>query len=223
MKLLTLMKLFLFLSWIIFTPVPEDLANISSIQRSKFFWFSVFSQSQLTHSWLYFWNILRNHVISAVLMLFQMAPNLHASNRIFYWTYNLCLIILLTWPNRSAKNLILLLPQWQSLIPLVLKPGLQKITRNMRTSSLDNWKLLSDHITLKIHMILTKLLIALCQLMLLPIRQSSRCTSIGVSAMLINLESLQMGLALSATLLSTTKIFSNPIQISLLKRNRFPW
>ena len=37
--------------------------------------------------------------------------------------------------------------------------------------------------------------------------------------MLINLESLQMGLALSATLLSTTKIFSNPIQISLLKRN----
>ena len=28
--------------------------------------------------------------------VFQMAPNLPASNRIFYWTYNLCLIVLLT-------------------------------------------------------------------------------------------------------------------------------
>ena len=31
-------------------------------------------------------------MISAVLMLFQMAPNLPASNRIFYWTYDLFII-----------------------------------------------------------------------------------------------------------------------------------
>lgn len=40
-----------------------------------------------------------------------------------------------------------------------------------------------------------------------PIRLSSRCTLTGISATLINSESLQMVLALSVTLLSTTRIF----------------
>ena len=47
---LTLMKLFLFLLFLIFTPVPEDLANISFIQCLRHFLSSVFSQSRRTHS-----------------------------------------------------------------------------------------------------------------------------------------------------------------------------
>ena len=74
MKPLTLMKLFLFLLFLIFTPVPEDLANISFIQCLRHFLSSVFSQSRRTHSWSYFWNFPRNCVISAVLMLFWMVP-----------------------------------------------------------------------------------------------------------------------------------------------------
>ena len=49
MKPLTLMKLFLFLLFLIFMPAPEDLANISFIQCLRHFLSSVFSQSRRTH------------------------------------------------------------------------------------------------------------------------------------------------------------------------------
>ena len=51
------------------------------------------------------------------------------------------------------------------------------------------------------------------------IRQSSRCTSMDISATPINLASLQMVLASSVTLLFITKTSFRLIRISLLKRN----
>ena len=52
-----------------------------------------------------------------------------------------------------------------------------------------------------------ELLMALCQLMRLPIRQSSRCTSMDISVTPINLALLRTGLVLFVTSLSTTRIF----------------
>lgn len=100
----TLMKLFLFLLFLIFTPKPEGLASTSFIQCSEHFCSSVFSQSRLTRSWLCSWNTLRNCVTSVALMLYRMVQNSLALNRISYRTYNLCSIILLIWPNRYAKT-----------------------------------------------------------------------------------------------------------------------
>ena len=68
-------------------------------------------------------------------------------------------------------------------------------------------------------MILTKQLMAPCRLMRLPIRQSSRCTSMDISVTPINLASLQMVLASSVTLLFITKTSFRLIRTSLLKRN----
>ena len=48
---------------------------------------------------------------------------------------------------------------------------------------------------------------ALCQLMRLPIRQSSRCTSMDISVTPINLALLRTGLVLFVTSLSTTRTF----------------
>ena len=56
----------------------------------------------------------------------------------------------------------------------------------------------------------------------LPTPQSSRCISTGISAMLLNSASLQTGWVSSDIFLFTTKVFSDPIQKSLLKRNQIP-
>ena len=68
-------------------------------------------------------------------------------------------------------------------------------------------KAFKSPITLMIPMILIKLLMALCQLMRLPIRQSSRCTSMDISVTPINLVLLRTGLVLFVTSLSTTRTF----------------
>lgn len=68
-------------------------------------------------------------------------------------------------------------------------------------------KAFKNPITLMIPMILIKLLMALCQLMRLPIRQSSRCTSMDISVTPINLALLRTGLVLFVTSLSTTRTF----------------
>lgn len=112
---------------------------------------------------------------------------------------------LVDWLNQSAKDLIRLVLPWQSLIPLVLRHGLrpQKYVNHI----IRQLKSFKNPITLMIPPFLIKQLMALCQLMPPPSRQYSRCTSMAISVMPINSESLQMVLALSVTLLSTTRIF----------------
>ncbi len=80
-------------------------------------------------------------------------------------------------------------------------------------------KAFKNPITLMILTLLIKRPIALCLPMLPPALLSSRCISMAISVMLINSASLQMVLALSETLLFTTKRSLMHTLILLWKRN----
>ena len=207
MKPLTLMKLFLFLLLLIFMQEPADPASTSFTRCLRHSWSNAFSQSRLIPSWSYFWNTLRNYVIFVDSIWFLTLPNSLASGKISYRTYNPCSTILLTWPNRFARKLILIWLPCLSLILPALKPGLLKTIPNTQTVSSSSWKLLPKPTTLIRIMTHTKPPMALCPHMLPLTRQSSRCMSMDISAMPANSVSLPMVSALFVTSLFTTRTF----------------
>ena len=126
---------------------PIDPASINFIRCSESFYYSFFSRSQQPPSWLFFWNTLRNHGISANLMLSWMLLNPPASNRISYWTYNLCSTVLLFWPKQYTNGLIQTKPLWSYLIPPALKRVTESWIREVQIGTILSTPLLwkSDH------------------------------------------------------------------------------